>query len=62
MTHFTNQAELAFLSDTELRLELREIFNLLVWAEKNSPEYNQASATLEEVKLALRRRHQKPQP
>jgi hypothetical protein len=62
MTSFTNQAELERLSETELHLRLRQIFNAMVRFEKASPEYSQAAGSLEDVKKALRRRTHSPKP
>jgi hypothetical protein len=62
MTRFTNHTELDHMSETELHLELRQIFNALARLEKPSPEYAQATATLEEVKMALRRKAYSPKP
>ena len=62
MTHFINQAELELMSENELHLQLRETFNALARFEKSSPEYTQATATLQEIGKALRRRQQSPRP
>jgi hypothetical protein len=56
MTTLTNQAELNFLSETELHFALRQVFKKLVSAEQSSPQYVHAATALEEIKGAIRRR------
>ena len=55
MTHFTNQAELNLMNETELHLQLRETFNAMVNFERVLPEYAKAAATLQEIPLGAGR-------
>jgi hypothetical protein len=60
MTHFTNQAELELMSETELHIQLRETFNAMANFEKFSPEYARAAETLKEIRKAIRRKQPAP--
>ena len=62
MTQFTAQLELDFMSETELRSKLCQIFNALPGLQQFSPEGKSALAAFDQVQKALRRKLSSPQP
>jgi hypothetical protein len=62
MTQYTNQLELEFLSEPELRSKLCQIFNTLPGLQQFSPECKAALASFEQIQKALRRKLQSPKP
>jgi type IV secretory pathway TraG/TraD family ATPase VirD4 len=62
MTQFTAQLELDFMSETELRSKLCQIFNALPGLQQFSPECKATLAAFDQVQKALRRKLHSPQP
>lgn len=56
MTHRYSQSDINRMTETELRLKLRQMFNELAGLQTSLQEYSLALATLEEMQKALRRK------
>ncbi len=56
MTHYLTQSELDRMSETELRLKLRQTFNQLAAIRRPCAEYDVAVSAVRDLQQAIRRK------